>query len=108
MSGRQFTIPGDGVRARCEITMNRSILVIGGTRNLGHFTALHFLAAGDRVAVLNRGITADELPPDVERLRADRTRSDQLRQALGSRRFDLIVDTALYAGPQADETFRIL
>jgi nucleoside-diphosphate-sugar epimerase len=88
--------------------LNRSVLVIGGTRNLGHFTALHFLGAGDRVAVLNRGMTADELPAAVERIRADRTVPAELQSALAGRRFDLVIDTALYTGSEAEQAVDIL
>ena len=38
------------------------ILILGGTRNLGHVTALALLEAGHNVTVMNRGITPDELP----------------------------------------------
>ena len=44
------------------------ILIIGGTRNLGHLLAYQLLDAGHRVTVLNRGKTRDELPERVERL----------------------------------------
>ncbi len=88
--------------------MNRRVLIIGGTRNLGHYAALHFRDAGDRVVVLNRGITPDQLPDDIERLRADRTRPVELKNALARREFDLVVDTALYTGPEADQAIDIL
>jgi nucleoside-diphosphate-sugar epimerase len=88
--------------------MSRSVLIIGGTRNLGHFTAIHFRAAGDRVAVLNRGITPDQLGEDIERIRADRTQAAAFREAIGRREFDLVVDTALYTGPEAGQAIEIL
>lgn len=83
-------------------------LVIGGTRNLGPSLVNALLAAGYRVTAFNRGQTPGELPPEVERLYGDRSRSEQLAGALGARTFDLAVDTTLYNGPDADATVRIL
>jgi nucleoside-diphosphate-sugar epimerase len=77
------------------------VLILGGTRNLGHFTALELLAAGHDVTVLNRGVTKDELPSAVERIRADRHEPKSMRSALGSRSFDLVLDTTTYTGEEA-------
>ena len=77
------------------------ILIIGGTRNMGHFLTLALLDAGHTVTVLNRGITRDDLPDSVERLRADRTIPAQLEQALGGRSFDAVVDFVMFDGEQA-------
>jgi nucleoside-diphosphate-sugar epimerase len=80
-----------------------STLILGGTRDIGHAAALELLAAGHQVTVLNRGHTADELPPEVERLRADRTHRGSMRSVIGDRKFDLVLDTTTYDGPDADE-----
>jgi nucleoside-diphosphate-sugar epimerase len=84
------------------------ILIIGGTRNLGHFLTHELLETGHRVTVVNRGKTRDELPEDVERLRADRTVPAQLEKALAGRSFDVVVDTALYNGADAETTVNLL
>lgn len=84
------------------------VLIIGGTRNLGHLLATDLLAAGEQVTVLNRGRTPDELPPAVRRLRADRTDPRQMRLALGGDRFDAVVDTTLYTGPDASAIAELL
>lgn len=76
-------------------------LIIGGTRNLGPGIVQALLDLGYQVSVFNRGITADDLPREVERLRGDRTDPAQLRAALGGREFDLAVDTTLYTGAEA-------
>lgn len=39
-----------------------NVLVIGGTRNIGHFLVQALVERGDHVVVLNRGLTRDELP----------------------------------------------
>ena len=49
------------------------ILIIGGSRNMGHLLAVELSQSGHRVTVLNRGLTADQLPEAITRLRADRT-----------------------------------
>lgn len=85
-----------------------NILIIGGTRNLGHQLVYALLKLGHRVTVLNRGVTRDELPPEVERLRADRTDAAQLESALARRTFDVVVDNALYNGREADAIVKLL
>jgi len=77
------------------------VLILGGTRNLGHVTALALLEAGHNVSVLNRGMTPDELPPNVHRLRADRGDSVAMRRAIPDRDFDLVLDTTTYTGADA-------
>lgn len=79
----------------------RRTLIIGGTRNLGPAIVEALLTRGDSVSVLNRGITPDDLPALVERLRAQRGDAAQLRAAVRGRDFDVIVDTTLYNGPEA-------
>ncbi len=78
-----------------------NLLVLGGTRNLGPLLVHELLARGHRVVVCNRGMTPDDLPAVVERLRADRCDPAQLAAALGERDFDGVVDTTLYTGPEA-------
>src|SRR5687767_14425534 len=77
------------------------ILVIGGTRNVGHFLTLELLRNGHRVTVFNRGKTPDELPPDVQRIRGDRSDPSHLTRALAGRSFDVVVDMALYNAADA-------
>jgi nucleoside-diphosphate-sugar epimerase len=83
------------------------ILILGGTRNLGHVTALSLLSAGHSVSVLNRGQTPDELPTEVERLRADRSDTDSMRNALGDRSFDLVLDCTTYTETEASQAVEI-
>jgi nucleoside-diphosphate-sugar epimerase len=77
-------------------------LIIGGTRNLGPSIVHALLQRGYEVAVFNRGQTRDDLPEEVERLRGDRTKSEELKQMLGGREFDLVIDTTLYTGAEAE------
>jgi nucleoside-diphosphate-sugar epimerase len=82
-------------------------LVIGGTRNLGPSIVQALLKLEYKVSVFNRGQTPDDLPSEVERLRGDRTDPEQLRTALGGREFDLILDTMLYTGAEADAAVKL-
>jgi nucleoside-diphosphate-sugar epimerase len=84
------------------------ILIIGGTRNLGHLLTLQLLAAGHHVSVFNRGQTPDELPAEVTRLHGDRSDPIQLKQTLAGRSFEAVVDTTLYNGPDAQAVIKIL
>ncbi|NWF71062.1 MAG: NAD-dependent epimerase/dehydratase family protein [Chloroflexi bacterium] len=84
------------------------VLVIGGTRNIGHFLVHDLVKAGHRVTVVNRGIDRDELPAEVERLRADRTDRAQLEKVLSGRRFDAAVDNVLYRGAEAEAIIDLL
>ena len=83
-------------------------LVLGGTRNLGPQIVDALLAEGYAVTVLNRGLTPGELPKQVERLRADRSKKEELAAALEKREFDLVVDTTLYNGVDALSTVEVL
>ena len=78
-------------------------LILGGTRNLGHVTALSLLGAGHDVTVLNRGQTTDDLPRDVGRLRADRNDDESMRAALGDSSFDLVLDNTTYTERDAQQ-----
>jgi nucleoside-diphosphate-sugar epimerase len=83
------------------------VLILGGTRNLGHFTALALLDAGHAVSVLNRGLTADRLPGEVRRLRADRHDTAGMRRVLEAQAFDMVFDTTTYTGHDARQAVEL-
>src|SRR5687767_14858564 len=76
----------------------RSILILGGTRFVGRLLVLDLLGRAHRVTVLNRGITPDDLPPEVERLRADRGEPEAVAAAVRGRTFDAVADLSAYRG----------
>jgi nucleoside-diphosphate-sugar epimerase len=82
-------------------------LILGGTRNLGHVAALHLLESGHEVAILNRGQTQDDLPAEIERLRADRTSDASVRSAIGNRSFDLVLDNTTYTEADAKQAVSV-
>ena len=77
-------------------------LIIGGTRNLGPSIVHALLQREYEVAVFNRGQTRDDLPEEVERQRGDRTKPEELKSVLTGREFDLVIDTTLYTGAEAE------
>jgi nucleoside-diphosphate-sugar epimerase len=85
-----------------------NILIIGGTRQVGHYLTERLLASGHRVTLLNRGLTKDSLPENLPRLHCDRTDAPQLRRALSGRSFDAVVDTVLYRRPEAESIVNLL
>jgi len=82
--------------------MSMRSLIIGGTRNLGPSIVHALLQREYEVAVFNRGQTRDDLPEEVERLRGDRTNAEELKRGLSGREFDLVIDTTLYTGAEAE------
>lgn len=79
----------------------RRALIIGGTRNLGPSIVQALLERGYEVSVFNRGKTPDDLAGSVRRLRGDRSDVAQLRAAVAGQDFDIVVDTTLYTGAEA-------
>lgn len=73
------------------------VLVVGGTRFLGHELTWRLLAASHHVTLFNRGTLPDAFGTRVERLRGDRTSEDFARLLTG-REWDAAVDFAAYDG----------
>jgi nucleoside-diphosphate-sugar epimerase len=78
------------------------ILIIGGTRNMGHFLTEALHRDGHTVTVLNRGLTRSDLPDGIEHLRADRSIASGFEAAVSGRTFDAVVDFALFSGTDAE------
>lgn len=83
------------------------VLVVGGTRFLGHELAWRLLAAGHAVTLFNRGTRPDTLGARVERLRGDRTTGDFAR-LLAGRDWDAAVDFAAYDGRDGRQAAEVL
>lgn len=82
-------------------------LIIGGTRNLGPSIVQALLERGYEVSVFNRGKTPDDLPASARRLRGDRSDPAQLRDAVANQEFELVIDTTLYTGAEAQAVVEI-
>jgi nucleoside-diphosphate-sugar epimerase len=93
------------MRAEGDPALN--VLVVGGTRFLGHELVLRLLAAGHRVTLFNRGTMPDAFGERVERLRGDRT-TDAFARLLAGRSFDVAVDFAAYTGADGRQVVGVL
>jgi nucleoside-diphosphate-sugar epimerase len=83
------------------------VLIIGGTRNLGPSIVQALMSRGHSVTIFHRGLTQAELPCGVEILHGDRSDFAGLERALGSRDFEVVVDTTLYNGHDAQAAVRL-
>jgi len=72
------------------------VLVMGGTQFNGLALVHELTRTGHQVVILNRGKTQADLPAGVERVFADRTDHDQMRDVLGSVDVDAIIDVSAY------------
>lgn len=107
-NGSQLSGPrraGDRERERGQDRERREIAVIGGTRYFGRHLVRRLHEAGHHVTVINRGSTAP--PPGVDQLVADRDDERALTEALGARRFDVVVDQVCYTPVQAAGAARV-
>jgi nucleoside-diphosphate-sugar epimerase len=86
----------------------RQVLVVGGTGFLGRRITEAFARVGDRVAVLTRGQHSVDGLAGVELLAADRRDTDAMRNVLGSRAFDVVVDNIAYTGEDVTTLLDVL
>ena len=84
------------------------ILILGGTQFIGRHLTLTFLAAGHTVSVLTRGLSPDDLPPEVERLRGDRDGGPAGLHALSDRTWDACIDVSGYTPRQVRPSAELL
>lgn len=72
------------------------VLVMGGTQFNG-LALVHELAqTGHDVVILNRGQSQADLPVGIERVYADRTNHEQMREVLGAVNVDAVIDVSAY------------
>jgi nucleoside-diphosphate-sugar epimerase len=83
-----------------------NVLVIGGNRFVGLLATWRLLAGGHKVTLLNRGSLPDPFGDRVERLRGDRC--TELEALTAGRRFDAVLDLAVYSGEDARRAAEIL
>lgn len=85
------------------------VLVMGGTQFNG-LALVHELAnTGHQVVILNRGKSEAKLPLGVERVYADRTKPEQMREVLRAVDVDAVIDVTAYRPEEVElmvEIFR--
>lgn len=83
------------------------ILFVGGTGNISSACAARALSLGHEITFLNRGNRPDSTPAGVETLRADIRDRDAADKALGSRRFDAVVDWVAFTVPHVEADYAL-
>ena len=73
-----------------------NMLVMGGTQFNGLALVHELVRCGHEVTIVNRGQTEAPLPDGLHRLFADRTDHDQMREVLGGREYDVVLDMSAY------------
>lgn len=72
------------------------VLVMGGTQFNGIAVVNELIYQGHDVTIVNRGQSQATVPAAVNRLYADRTQHEQMREVLGGKSFDAIIDLSAY------------
>ncbi len=83
------------------------ILMIGGTRFFGKRFVQLMLDQGHSITLLTRGQNNDNFGKEVERLIADRTIKEQLKNVIKSN-YDIVVDNMLMNAQEAYDSISIL
>lgn len=80
----------------------KNILIIGGTNFVGRNIA-EFLVRQEnyKITLFNRGVTNPTIFPRVKRIKGDRNRKEDIKEALGSN-WDFIIDVSAYIPYQLD------
>lgn len=77
--------------------MNKSILVIGGTRYFGKRLVRRLVEAGDEVTIATRGRTPDTFGDSVKRIKVDRRDRAAMLAAFRDKSFDVVYDQMCYS-----------
>ena len=84
------------------------VLVIGGTGYIASVLVRRLWADGHDVTIVHRGASRDDLPHDVERLRADRSMTADLGRVLSGRRFDVVYDMIAFDDGAVRQVYDLL
>ncbi len=83
------------------------VLILGGTGVISRAITERLLSEGKEVVLFNRGNRSVAFSKDVRVVRGDRSRSDEFEKALGSERFDAVIDMICFNRKEAEETVRL-
>lgn len=79
-----------------------NILVMGGTRYFGVHMVSELLKNGHQVTLATRGNTKDPFGEQVQRLFFDRSKKEEVQNALQGKSFDVICDNIAYSSNEVD------
>lgn len=85
-----------------------NVLVLGGTQFVGRHIVEALLDRGHAVTTFNRGVSPDDLPATIERLRGDRNDCAPGIKALAGRSWDACVDVSGYIPAQVRPAVELL
>ena len=90
--------------------MAMKVLIIGGTRYLGPRLVKGLVECGHEPVLFNRGRTNAPMAVEepVRSIIGDRNEGDSLRDAVAAERYDAVVDTQAFSGPDARRAVDIL
>ncbi len=84
-----------------------NILIIGGTRFVGHYTATALHEAGHSVSVFTRGRQPIELSDGIQHIIGDRDNEADLEAAASANDWDVVWDNMSYTAEQATSAVKI-
>jgi nucleoside-diphosphate-sugar epimerase len=84
-----------------------NILIIGGTRFVGRYTALALHQLGHRVTVFTRGKLEIDLPDDIHHIKGDRKNTADLEGAASHDSWDVVWDNMSYTAEDARSAVRV-
>jgi nucleoside-diphosphate-sugar epimerase len=84
-----------------------NILIIGGTRFVGRYTALALRELGHKVTVFTRGKLESDLPVDIRHIKGDRKNPADLERAASREDWDVVWDNMSYTAEDARAAVRI-
>lgn len=83
-------------------------LILGGTQFVGLHLVEYLIKQGDKVTILNRGLSEAQLPDEVNRLSADRKDRKQVAEVLKGKTFDVVYDISGYTPDVVEDIVDIL
>jgi len=94
-------------RCRSTPSVVVKILIIGGTRFVGRYTALSLHSSGHQVTVFTRGKHEIDLPDDIHHIQGDRKQATDLERAAYKDDWDVVWDNMSYTAEDARSAVRI-
>lgn len=82
------------------------VLMIGGSGLISTGIVKHLLARGAEVTLFNRGLRANEFPPEVQVMHGDRSHFADFERLFEDKPFDVVIDMVCFNRQQAESDVR--